>query len=605
MWPEPGGRAVSIEALRDRAWQLGVETGYWDVSGQHHDASEATLRAIVDVLEADVARSSDGTLSEPVVVGRHAHVDVGGARGAVLTLRDSTAVAVDVIDGRAALPPDLPIGCHDLRVDLGTRHAVITIVVPPDVMPRSPHLAGAAALFAPAYALWDDNSPLPSFGQLASFAAAAHGLGIDVVTTLPLYAAFLDEPFDPSPYAPVSRLHWNEVYIDDASLPRAPLPDAAPLVDWRVLGDRRRRQLLAAAAELDPAVGAAMEAFAANRPDVSAYARFRAARPTSADSGAPAALVERSHLLAQYLANEQLASVQGNGRAVLGLDLPIGSHADGFETWAHPELFAPGMTVGAPPDDFFDGGQDWSFPPLLPSASRRDGHGLWRRLVARAGEHAGVLRIDHVMGAHRLWWVPEGMGATEGAYVRYPREELLAVIAAEAAVCGTTIVGENLGTVPDEVSEALARWDVVGMFEEQFNMYSPHWLPPVPARSMAGIRTHDMPAFAAAFHGDAAGGVEAYRRLLGDALGRPIGGSVGDVLDGALERLASSDAYLVVADLDDFIAETRPHNVPGMVLPGTWCRRLPRPQSVVLADPDVQRRATLLSTRVRSSGGTP
>ena len=264
------------------------------------------------------------------------------------------------------------------------------------------------------------------------------------------------------------------------------------------------------------------------------------------------------------------------GRAVLALDLPIGSHPDGYETWANRTLFAPGMKVGAPPDEFFAEGQNWGFPPQLPGAGRRSGHALWRDLVARAGEHASLLRIDHVMGVQRLWWIPDGCSATDGVYVRYPREELLAVIAAQAVHTSTTIVGENLGTVPEEVTEALERWDVIGMFEEQFNLYHRSALPPVPADSVAGIRTHDMPAFAAAFNGDATGGVYEYRRLVSDAVGHPVGDGAAAVLDAALERLAASAAYLVVADLDDLVGETAPHNVPGKILPSTWRRRLPR-----------------------------
>ena len=120
------------------------------------------------------------------------------------------------------------------------------------------------------------------------------------------------------------------------------------------------------------------------------------------------------------------------------------------------------------------------------------------------------------------------------------------MIAAEAARTATTIIGENLGTVPDEVSEALARWDVVGMYEEQFALYHTHALPPIPARSVAGIRTHDMPAFAAAFDGDATGEQYEYRRLVADAVGHPVGDDPADVLDAALERLAASDAYATV-----------------------------------------------------------
>ena len=419
---------------------------------------------------------------------------------------------------------------------------------------------------------------------------------------MPLYAAFLDDPFDPSPYAPVSRLHWNELYLDDATLPAAPVPEQHTLLDWRRLAARRRAQLLDAARDLDPYIEAGIDRLVARRPDVVDFARFRALHPDAVDGGAPTALVERSHLLAQYLADRQLAAVEGAGRAALALDLPIGSHVAGYENWAHGDLFAAGMTVGAPPDEFFADGQDWGFPPQLPFAGRRDGHTLWRRLVAHAGEHASVLRIDHVMGVHRLWWVPEGMGATEGAYVRYPREELLAVIAAEATRTSTTIVGENLGTVPDELSEALARWDVVGLYEEQFSLYHPERLPAIPARSVAGMRTHDMPAFAAAFSGDATGDVHDYRRLLADDVGHPVGEAAADVLDAAMERLAASDAYLVVADLDDLLGETAPHNVPGRVLASTWRRRLPRPTSAVLRDTDVRRRIKLLTNR--AAGGS-
>jgi 4-alpha-glucanotransferase len=585
-------------ALRRRAGALGVETSYWDVQGGYHEASDETLQAIVDVLEADA--HPPGAV-DPVVVGRPAAVAVGGATTARLVLDDGTAVELALAGEHVALPPDLPLGCHRIVTDDGE----ITVIVAPPTMPRDHALAGSAGLFVPAYALWDERSPLPSFANLAAFTAGAGRIGAHFVATLPLYAAFLDDPFDPSPYAPESRLHWNEVYLDDAALPTAAIDPQGELVDWAALAARRRRQLLAAARDIDPAVRAGIDELVAARPDVADHARFRAAHPTTADTGAPLAVVERSHLLAQYLAERQLAAVESSEGAKLALDLPIGSHPRGYETWAHGELFAPGMTVGAPPDEFFDEGQDWGFPPQLPAAGRRDGHQLWRRLVATAGRQASILRIDHVMGVHRLWWIPEGMGAQQGAYVRYPREELLAVIAAEAARAATTIIGENLGTVPEEVSEALARWDVLGMYEEQFSLYHPHALPAIPARSVAGIRTHDMPAFAAAFDGDATGDVYDYRRLLAEAVGHPVGDGPADVLDAALERLAVSDAYATVVDVDDLLGEIAPHNVPGRVLPSTWRRRLPRPTSVLLGDLDVRRRVKLLCTRKRAPGGSP
>jgi 4-alpha-glucanotransferase len=587
---------IDPDALRRRATDLGVELSYWDVTGHLHQASESTLRAVVDVLEADASGGPARQLEPVVLVPASAQVAVGSLTELELILGDGTTVAVRPQHGTATLPADLPVGCHRLVGSAAGAAEAATVVVPPVTMPRDPGLAGGAGLFVPTYALWETEAPLPSFAHLAALVARAPRLGVEVVATLPLYAAFLDEPFDPSPYAPVSRLHWNEVYLDDATLPAAVAPIETGLIDWRAHARRRRGQLLDLCCDLGADLNAAVTRFVGARPDVADYARFRAERPDPVDKGRPAALVRRSHELAQYLADDQLRAIEGPGRAVLGLDLPIGSHPRGYEVWAHGELFAPGMSVGAPPDEFFGEGQDWGFPPQLPAAGRRDGHELQRRLVARAGGPASVLRIDHVMGVQRLWWIPDGASARDGVYVHYPREELLAVIAAQAAATDTTIVGEDLGTVPDAVREAMDRWDMLGMYEEQFSLYRDE-LAPIPARSVAGIRTHDMPAFAAAFAVEAMGGAARYRRLLEAELGHAVGERADEVFDAALERLAASDAYLVVADLDDLVGETAPHNVPGQILETTWRRRLRAPTSAVLASDVVRRRLERLATR--------
>ncbi len=585
------------DGLRHRATRLGVEASYWDVAGELHHASVETLHAVVDVLEADETAGPTRRL-EPVIVAPTGPVPIGDLTELHLTLEDGTTLELPREHTTASLPPELPIGCHRL---VGATHGaeeVATVVVPPPTMPRNVALAGTVGLFVPTYALWERTNPLPSFVHLAALAARAPRLGVGLVATLPLYAAFLDEPFDPSPYSPLSRLHWNEVYIDDAALPAIRVPPAGDLIDWQALARRRRAQLLDLSVDLDPYLQTAVARFLAERPDVADFARYRASRPDPVDAGRPVALVRRSHEVAQYLAHRQLAGVEGTGRAALGLDLPIGSHPDGYETWAHGPLFATTMTVGAPPDEFFSEGQNWGFPPQLPAAGRRSGHELWRRLVARAGEPASMLRIDHVMGVHRLWWIPTGASAKDGVYVRYPREELLAVIAAQAVVTDTTIVGEDLGTVPDEVTDAMARWEMLGMFEEQFLLYrDDEELDAIPARSIAGIRTHDMPAWEAAIAGDAAPGVERYRRLVAGAVGHPVGDRAPELFDAALERLADSDAHTVLVDLDDLIGETEPHNVPGQQLPTTWRRRLRVPMSELLTEPDVRRRLELLTSR--------
>ncbi len=430
-------------------------------------------------------------------------------------------------------------------------------------------------------------------------------VGAHFVATLPLYAAFLDDPFDPSPYAPESRLHWNEVYIDDHALAPAPIAPLGELVDWSELAARRRGQLLEASRDLDPFVQAGIDALVAARPDVADHARFLAARPTAADAGAPEALVTRSYLLAQYLAERQLAEVEIVGQRPAGPRPTDRQPPHGLRDVGPRQPVRDRNDRRRPARRVLRRGSGLG----LPAAAARRRAPQRPRAVAAARRHGRstrlMLRVDHVMGVHRLWWIPEGMGADQGAYVRYPREELLAVIAAEAARTATTIIGENLGTVPDEVRDGLDRWDVLGMYEEQFSLYHAHALPHIPARSVAGIRTHDMPAFAAAFEGDATGDVYDYRRLLTEAVGHPVGDSPADVLDAALERLAASDAYAVVIDVDDLIGEIAPHNVPGRVLPSTWRRRLPPPVGRVLADLDVRRRIKLLSTRTAARREVP
>ena len=529
------------------------------------------------------------------MVGDGGRIAVGPAIDhAALTLADGTTIDLSVTEGHVDVDEPLPIGCHILSLSGPGVDETTTIVSAPPAMPTSTELAGGTALFAPAYSLWEGDAPLPSFAHLASLGRALPPLGINTLITLPLYAAFLDEPFDPSPYAPVSRLHWNEVYLDDAALPPSPIPDLGHEVDWRALGRRRREQLLDAVAHLPGELVAEVRQWVLANPDIADYGRFRAkVAVDSADAARPSDIVEASHHLAQYLAHVELSRLHDAGSAAFALDLPIGSHPIGFETWAHAELFATGMGVGAPPDTMYPEGQNWGFPPQLPGAAERSGFSLWRQVVRRCGQYASLLRIDHVLGVHRLWWIPNGMDPAEGVYVRYPRTKLLAVIAAEAARTGTTVVGEDLGTVPVEITEAMEEWTMLGLYAEQTRLADAE-LPTIPARAVAGLRTHDMEPFALLYE---RGDLADYRVKLQRSLGKRVGSSRVSLLEGALTRLASSDAYLVAADVDDLVGETTPHNIPGKVLPTIWRRRLRQPMSETLADPTVRRLLATLTER--------
>ncbi len=587
---------MTSDALHARAEQLGVQTSYHDVDGVLHHADETVLAHVVSVLEADRdSVESVNRLASPLHRATGAPISIAARVASASLTIEGHPVDIAVRHGRdgdhdtVELPTDLPVGCHVLQFDTDLGPGETVVVVAPSTMPRSDRFAGGGGLFAPTYALWEHQRPLPSFAHLHDLARAARSNGLDVVSTLPLSATYLDEPFDSSPYSPVSRLHWNELYLDDTGLPPAPIPAVGDIIDWRSLAVRRRRQLVEAVGTLGPEMHTALTAFTVARPDVGSYARFRAEREAGGD-----ARVEQSHLLAQYLADQQLGAIRSDPDAAgLALDLPIGCHPAGYEVWADPSMFAPHMSVGAPPDSFFADGQNWGFPPPSPAAMHASGHRVWRQLIEGVGRHADILRIDHAMAVHRLWWVPDGFSAAQGVYVTYPREDILAVIAATAAATGVTIVGEDLGTVPNEVSDAFERWDMLGMYEEQFHL-DDDALAHIPARTVAGIRTHDMEPLAELV---ATRDTSGYRHRLGDAHQCEVADRWDDVVEQMLERLSLSDAYLVIADLDDLIGERRPHNLPGRVAPELWSRRLDRPTSETLGTPDVRRRLATLARR--------
>ena len=162
----------------------------------------------------------------------------------------------------------------------------------------------------------------------------------------------------------------------------------------------------------------------------------------------------RFHSWIQWLLDEQLAHA-GRELALLG-DLAVGVDPDGADAWVWRDVLAPGVRVGAPPDEFNLAGQDWGLPPFVPWRLRAVGYEPFAQTVRAALRHAGALRIDHVMGLFRLFWIPEGCTAAEGAYVRYPGTDLLDIVALESARAGAEIVGEDLGTVEDEVRARLA-----------------------------------------------------------------------------------------------------------------------------------------------------
>jgi 4-alpha-glucanotransferase len=255
----------------------------------------------------------------------------------------------------------------------------------------------------------------------------------------------------------------------------------------------------------------------------------------------------------------------------LYLDLPIGCHPDGYDIWDQPELFAP-AGLGAPPDTLFVGGQDWGLPATIPSLARADGHTNFRKAIRHQFSVAGLLRIDHVMGIHRTWWVPHGSGANQGAYVMQPTEEMFAIICIESVRAGAGVVGENLGTVPPEIGEGLEKHGLLGMTVAQDG-------PNVPAPTDAiAMSSHDTPAFAAWWKGldiidmvdlgifDEERAVherEARARAIADmesyfSTSGPI-----PTRDALMEWIAGTEAAIALLNIDDLLMEERRQNVPG------------------------------------------
>jgi 4-alpha-glucanotransferase len=410
----------------------------------------------------------------------------------------------------------------------------------------------------------------------------------------------------------VSRLFWSELIVDLGEF-HCPAPVPTTLDVSRA--DSEVRAALA---------GYPVPSLAELDEELIRYARFRGAQvrlgrnwrdwPPNARAGTFSpdqvdAGEERFHLVAQALARRQLHDLRQRlegDKFRLGLDLAVGVHPDGYDPWSRQSLFADGMSVGAPPDQGFPSGQDWGFSPVLPGASRREGHEYLRASIAHQAGLAGVLRVDHIMAWTRLYWIPHGFGLHDGTYVSYPAEELFAVLSLESNRHRCEVVGENLGTVPREIFEALPRHRIWGMYLAMFQASDGPDIAPPTARDMALVGSHDTPTFAGWLKGNdiadrmrygllAEPGVPAVageRRRATEWLAAHLGSTVEDprgFLIALLEWLGRSNSPLVVPWLEDLWLEEEAVNLPGTpssVRPN-WQRPMRRLLDEVFTDPDV------------------
>ncbi|HWC59598.1 MAG TPA: 4-alpha-glucanotransferase, partial [Verrucomicrobiae bacterium] len=393
----------------------------------------------------------------------------------------------------------LPFGYHTLEILVGDavyRTLVISAPVQSFAEVRTEKSWGA---FLPMYALHSKESW--GAGNFSDWERLSHwvgGRGGSIAGTLPLLAAFLDYPVcEPSPYSPASRLFWNEFYLDITRVPEfTRCREAQTLVrskafQTQIRAFRRheiidyesqwaaRRSVLELLAKFFFAKASSRRAdfrrFLRARPEVNDYAAFRAVCDTLKTSwhnwpqrlregtireGDYDTSAQQFHLYVQWLAHGQMDELiqrsEKNG-VKLYLDLPLGVNPDGYDVWRERDSFALDASAGAPPDLFFSKGQDWGFAPLHPRRIRENGYRHVLAFLRFQMHHARLLRIDHVMGLHRLYWVPHGFAAREGTYVNYPADELHAIFSLESHRHRTRLVGENLGTVPPAVNESMQR----------------------------------------------------------------------------------------------------------------------------------------------------
>jgi 4-alpha-glucanotransferase len=286
----------------------------------------------------------------------------------------------------------------------------------------------------------------------------------------------------------------------------------------------------------------------------------------------------------QWLLDGQLAAAAG--KLMLVGDLPIGASPDGFDAWAWQGLLARNVAMGAPPDRFNTLGQNWGLPPLVPHKLREARYEPFVEIVRAGLRHAGGLRIDHVIGLFRSFWIPHGFDAADGAFVRYPVDDLLAILALESRRSGAVIIGEDLGTVEPGVRERLAAHDILSYALVYFEQGQPC---DYPTKSLASVTTHDLPTLAGLWSGSDLADQRALHLAPADDEERamrehlevltqlPPSASLDAVILAVHSLLAQARSQLVAATLEDMLAVRERPNIPNTTTGQrpNWSQALP------------------------------
>ncbi|TFD32999.1 4-alpha-glucanotransferase [Cryobacterium cryoconiti] len=479
-----------------------------------------------------------------------------------------TVDGVPISEATFSVPARLPLGWHRLHAAADGREADCALVVTPPMLETTRALAGRRdwGLMAQLYSVRSSRSwgigDFADLADLATISGAQYGAGFVLVN--PLHASEPAPPVEPSPYLPSSRRFFHPLYLRVEDVPEyAYLTPEARAVVESLATRQHPANLEPDHLDRDSAYSAkltALEAVHQVRRSAAREHRFETFRAEQGQGLAdfalwcalselfPADAPEWSieprgprgpfaaehreqladrvefHCWLQWLCDQQLETAQRaatDAGMTIGIvhDLAVGVQFTGSDAWTLRDVLAPGMTVGAPPDMFNQQGQNWSQPPWHPGRLAESGYAAYRDMLRSILHHAGGIRVDHILGLFRLWWIPVGAGPGEGTYVHYDHEALIGILALEAQRAGAIVIGEDLGVFEPWVRDYLAERGIFGTSILWFERENDVPLAPDRYRQacLTSVNTHDLPPTAGYLAGDHV----ALRESLG-LLGRPV-----------------------------------------------------------------------------------
>jgi 4-alpha-glucanotransferase len=567
----------------------GIDNGYLDTQYHWHPTPERTRQAILASMRVDGATPA-GDEEAVRVVGQGQSTPSASGQ---LTLEDGTRLEIN-----GHLPPDLPLGYHEFQPH--GRDGQTRLIVAPDQCQVPPRRmwGWAAQLYA---ARSEQSWGIGDLGDLRRLAQWSAGLDAGMLLINPLHAPAPIMPQESSPYHPSSRRFRNPLYLRVEEVPGAErlgpqlaelaaagqALNAHRLIDRNAVFHLKQKALRAIWADFPAHAdfeeycrqeGAGLRRFAIycvlaeqfgedwrrwpagyRHPDSPEVESFAGQHPRAV----------AYHQWLQWLLDRQLAAVS----AVLPIvqDLSVGFAPEGADAWAWQDVLAMECSVGAPPDLFNTLGQVWSLPPFVPHKLRAACYEPIIQTMRCALRHASGLRIDHVMGLFRLFWVPDGCGAAEGTYIRYRADELLAILALESHRAGAFIVGEDLGNVEPDVRHRLWLRRILSTRVLWLENDPPGKFPEL---ALVAATTHDLPTIAGLWTGaDKKAQLAAdprpnesmaeLRRHVGRMLARADDATPAEIIEAAYRQLAEAPSRVIVATLEDALAVEERPNMPG------------------------------------------